>query len=58
MRLSKSFPSFKSLHEKNENIFLMRLSYGTFLARGGFMSKPLRLFMLRNHLARVHIYAT
>lgn len=58
MRLSKSFPSLKSLHEKNENIFLMKLSYGTFLVRGGFMSKPLRLFMLKNHLARVHIDAT
>lgn len=58
MRLSKSFPSFKSLHEKNENIFLMKLSYGTFLARGGFMTKPLRLFMLKNHLARMHNDAT
>lgn len=49
-----SLPDLKKLQKTMETVFTKRISYGTFLAEKGFMTKKLRLYMLRKHLERVN----
>ena len=53
LRAYCSLPDMNKIGKNMENIFLKEISYGTFLSQKGFMSKTLRLFMLKKHMNRV-----
>ena len=49
----KSLPDMNKIQNNMETIFSKKISYGTFLAQKGFMTKNLRIYMLKKHLKRV-----
>lgn len=53
LRAYCSLPDMNKIGKNMENIFLKEISYGSFLSQKGFMTKNLRLFMLKKHLNRV-----
>ena len=49
----KSLPDMNKIQKNMETVFSNKISYGTFLAQKVFMTRNLRIHMLKKHLKRV-----